>query len=132
MRVVLLVIALALPAPALAQDTPPELYESAPREQVAGADPSDGGRSVLLLGLALVAVVGAAVLGGLALRRRPGVAAPPERVEPEPEPEPVWHPHVKSDLPPLPAFEPAPVWRPHVKSDLPPLPAFGSGPEPPA
>src|SRR5687767_8592939 len=60
MRVVLLVIALALPAPALAQDTPPELYESAPREQVAGADPSDGGRSELLLGLALVAVAGAA------------------------------------------------------------------------
>ena len=108
MRVVLLVIALALPAPALAQDTPPELYEPAPHEEVAGASPSDGGRSELLLGLALVAVVGAGVLGGAALRRRPRVAVPPE---PEPEPAPVWHPHVKSDLPPL--------------------PAFGSGPEPP-
>ena len=130
MRVVLLVIALALPAPALAQDAPPELYEPAPQPSAASTDPSDGGRSEVLLGLALVAVVGAGVLGGVALRRRP-VTAEPERVEPEPAP--VWRPRVKSDLPPLPAFEPAPpVWRPHEKSDLPPLPAFGSGPEPPA
>jgi len=110
MRVVLLVIALALPAPALAQDAPPELYEPAPHQATAGTDPSDGGRSELLLALALVAVVGAGVLGGVALRRRPD-AAEPERVPPEPAP--------------------APVWRPRVKSDLPPLPAFGSGPEPP-
>ena len=109
MRVVLLVIALALPAPALAQDAPPELYEPASQSSAASTDPSDGGRSEVLLGLALVAVVGAGVLGGVALRRRP-VTAEPERVEPEP----------------------APVWRPRVKSDLPPLPAFGSGPEPPA
>ena len=111
MRVVLLVIALALPAPALAQDTPPELYEPAPNQVAAGTDPADGERSELLLGLALVAVVGAGVLAGFALRRRPR-AAEPERVQPEPVPAPVWHPRVKSDLPPL--------------------PAFGSGPEPPA
>lgn len=110
MRVVLLVIALALPAPALAQDTPPELYEPAPAQAAPAGDPTDGGRSAPLLALALVAVAGAAVLGGVALRRRP--VAEPEPVAPEPEP--------------------APVWRPHVKSDLPPLPAFGTGPEPPA
>jgi hypothetical protein len=109
MRVVLLVIALALPAPALAQDTPPELLQPAPIEQPGTVEPTDGGRSEVLLALSLLAAVGAGALGALALRRRP---APAPVVEPEPEPAPVWHPRVKSDLPPL--------------------SAFGSGPEPPA
>lgn len=106
MRVVLLVIAaLALPAPALAQDP---LYEPAPAQDPGPAATTDDGRSELLLGLALVAAVGAGALGAAAWRARP--------------PEPA-------------AEEPAAVeevWRPRVKSELPPLPAFRSGPRPPS
>lgn len=110
MRVVLLVIALAVPAPALAQDAPPELYQPAPVEEPGNAAPTDAGGSAVLLALSLVAIVGAGALGGLAMRRRSPV--PPAVPEP-----------------PAPVAEP---WHPRVKSDLPPLPAFGSGPEPPS
>jgi hypothetical protein len=109
MRVVLLVIALVFPAPALAQDAPAELYESAPSQAAGAAGTTDEGRSEVLLGLAVVAFLGAGALGVIAFRGR--WPDEPEPVEAEVERE---------------------IWRPHVKSDLPPLPAFRSGPEPPA
>src|SRR4051812_14916889 len=70
---------LAFAAPAYAQDDPPPaLFESAPAENAGAVTPSDGGRNALLLGGAGLAVLGAAVLGVVALRRprRPETPAP--------------------------------------------------------
>ena len=107
MRALLVAIVLAFPAPALAQDAPSHLYEPARVEVAGDAATTDGGRSEVLLVLALVAAMGAGALATVAWRRRPAavVAAP---AAPAPE-----------------------AWHPRVKPDLPPLPAFGSGPEPP-
>src|SRR4051812_31870111 len=89
--VALAVLALGAPASAAAQDAPPaSLFEAAPAHPVGTADPTDGGRSTLLLALALVAVVGAGALAGVAILRprraaAPPVAAPPDRPAVAPE-----------------------------------------------
>jgi hypothetical protein len=69
MVVLAVLAALVFSAPAAAQGPPAPLYEPAPTQDVGSAAPSDGGRSALLLGLAVVALAGAGVLAVLALRR---------------------------------------------------------------
>ena len=64
-----MIAAVALSAPAAAQDAPASLYEPAPAQDAGTAAPSDGDRSTLLLGLALAALAGAGLLAVLALRR---------------------------------------------------------------
>ena len=106
MRCLLVVVlALALAAPASAQAPPADLWESAP---AVGGSPGTSGRDAVLFVLALVVFAGAGGTAVLALRtpRRPRaprpVAAPDAAAVAEP---PVWHPRV-SGPPPLPAFGP--------------------------
>src|SRR3954462_861353 len=88
-----LVAPLLIGTPAFAQSEPPaSLFDAAPTEAPGAATPTDGGRSPLLLALAIVAFGGAGVLAGLALRRPRAaepVAAPDVPVPPEPAREPV-------------------------------------------
>ena len=112
MRCLLVVVlALALCAPASAQAPPGDLWESAP---AVGGSPGTSGRDAVLFVLALVAFAGAGGTAVLALRtsRAPRAPRPPRPAravaepvaEPAAEP-PVWHPRV-SGPPPLPAFGP--------------------------
>ena len=110
---------IAFSAPAFAQSDP-SLYQSAPTEDAGTVSPSDGGRSVVLLGLAGVAALGACVLGAFALR--PGRRGRPVRGESPPV---AVEPVSEAPVAPEPVA-PERVWRPRVVSDLPPLPAFGS------
>jgi hypothetical protein len=117
---VALVLALALSAPASAQGPPASLWDPAAAPE-AGGTSHDGGRSAVLLGLGLVALVGA---GGVALLavRAPAMRAPatpgadpsrngstPARFVPaahELPPQRDWHPVPAAGPPPMPAFGP--------------------------
>src|SRR4051794_36511186 len=140
-RTLILAVAgcLLFAGPAYAQGDPPApLFDAAPLEDAGAATPTDGGRSTLMLVLAVAGVAGAGILAGLAfppvgpraprVARQPrqgraarataaGAAAAAGRGRP-----------LIVEPPAKPGKEP---WPPRVVSDVPPLPAFGSGPEPP-
>jgi hypothetical protein len=144
MVVLATVAALVLSAPASAQEPSPQLYEAAPAQELGTTAPSDGGRSIVLLGLALVALAGAGVLAVLAVRRPArepsnsevvdqalaalAAGEPPVREPVEPPAKPTRRFRIKAPAQvdvPEPA-EPKCAWRPRVVAD-PPLPAFGPG-----
>src|SRR4051812_38459638 len=94
-----------LSGPAFAQSGPPaSLFDAAPTQDAGAATPTDGGRSPLLLALALVCVGGAGVLAGLALRRPRPVAAPVVTPVAQPTVAPV---HEPAPVPRTRRFQPA-------------------------
>ncbi len=153
MAILAMIAALALSAPAAAQDPPASLYESAPAQD-AGTAASSGGRSTVLIGLALAALAGAGLLAVLAIRR-PSVPRTNTEIVDEalaamaagetPPAEPVSSPErparrfraaraasieasasARRGMPVMLEPEPKCAWRPRVVSE-PPLPAFGPG-----
>ena len=154
MTLLAVLAALAVSTPAHAQSHP-SLYEPAPTVDAGSATPTDTGRSTVLLGIALVAVAGAGLLTGLAIRaprvrereQAPAPADPPpertgrfRRANGASKHRPRRFRAARASaaeasasarmgMPALLVEEPAPEkppWRPRVRSEVPPLPAFGS------
>jgi hypothetical protein len=135
-------LARCCPAPALAQqEPPPALFESTPAQDPGTAAPSDDGRSLLLLGLSLVAVAGAGVLAAIAMRGPAKAifeadAAPARRsrrVSAARAASAEASAAARLGMPVIPVEAPAaekPCWRPRVAAPA-PLPAFGPGAGPP-
>jgi hypothetical protein len=143
-RTLILAVAACLlfAGPAAAQDPPPApLFDAAPLQDPGTANPTDGGRSTLLLALALIGVAGAGVLGGLALRpagprmprppREPLPARPARKVRAARATAIEASAAARRGMPLMVEPSHAPTkepWRPRVVSDVPPLPAFGAEP----
>jgi hypothetical protein len=117
---VALVLALALSAPASAQGPPASLWDPAPAPE-AGGTSHDGGRSAVLLGLGLVALVGA---GGVALL---AVRAPAIRAAATPGPDPSRNGSTPARFVPAAHEPPQRDWHPVPAAGPPPMPAFGPG-----
>jgi hypothetical protein len=140
--------ALSFSAPAFArQEPPPSLFDAAPTQEPGTVAPSDGGRSITLLALSLVAMAGAGVLAAMALRgparaifAAEGEAVPSRRqrrVSAARAASAEASAAARLGMPVIPAEAPEaaaekPCWQPRVRAPA-PLPAFGpgAGPAPP-
>jgi hypothetical protein len=140
-------LVLGMPGSAAAQDS--GLWEAPPAREAGAVDPTDGGRSLLLLGLGVAALAGAVVLAVAAFRGGRSRQAPlpsgaplgerrsrPRRLKPARAAVVEASASARRGMPSpiVVAPEPPPeraCWRPRVVSELPPLPAFGPGSGPP-
>jgi hypothetical protein len=147
-------LVLSAPAPAFAQDgAPATLWDAAPAQEAGAVAPTDGGRSLLLLGLGLAALGAASLLAVAVFRggrrddpRQPEATSTvptgerrrrPRRLRPARAAVVEASASARRGMPSPIAVAPGPpqpertCWRPRVVSELPPLPAFGPGSGPP-
>jgi hypothetical protein len=136
------VLVLSTPAAALAQEPPPSMFDATPAQDAGSATPTDGGRSMPLLALSLVALAGAGVLAAMALRApaqaifagddAPVPSRRQRRLSAARAASAEASASARLGMPVIQVEAPAekPCWRPRVASP-PPLPAFGPGAGPP-